>query len=154
MQKARCHPTKGLQRVVSVWFQVLFTRLLGVLFTFPSRYWFTIGHERVFSLGGWCPLLQTGFLRPRPTQDTRWKPSLTSPGRSPAPVSLSRRLRLRSCLRLQVLQPRRGRNHAGLGCFPFARHDLGNHGCFLFLQVLRCFSSPGWPRCAYVFSAG
>ena len=33
----------------------------------------------------------------------------------------------------------------GLGCSRFARHYSGNHYCFLFLQVLRCFSSPGWP---------
>ncbi len=33
----------------------------------------------------------------------------------------------------------------GLGCSPFARHYLGNHCCFLFLRVLRCFSSPGMP---------
>ena len=31
----------------------------------------------------------------------------------------------------------------GLGSFPFARHYSGNHFCFLFLQVLRCFSSLG-----------
>jgi hypothetical protein len=30
----------------------------------------------------------------------------------------------------------------GLGCSPFARRYLGNRGCFLFLRVLRCFSSP------------
>ena len=30
-------------------------------FAFPSRYWFTIGRLRVFSLGGWSPHLQTGF---------------------------------------------------------------------------------------------
>ena len=30
---------------------------------------------------------------------------------------------------------------------------MGNHCCFLFLQVLRCFSSPGWLRDTYVFSA-
>ncbi len=30
----------------------------------------------------------------------------------------------------------------GLGCFPFARRYSGNHYCFLFLWVLRCFSSP------------
>jgi hypothetical protein len=39
-----------------------------VLFTFPSRYWFTIGHVRVFRLGGWSPHVQTGFHVPRPTQ--------------------------------------------------------------------------------------
>ena len=33
----------------------------------------------------------------------------------------------------------------GLGCSLFARHYLGNHYCFLFLRVLRCFSSPGMP---------
>ena len=42
----------------------------------------------------------------------------------------------------------------GLGSFPFARHYLGNHSYFLFLQVLRCFSSPGWPHIAYGFSYG
>jgi hypothetical protein len=54
MQKARRHPTKGLRPLVSVWFQDLFTPLLRVLFTFPSRYWFTIGLLVVFSLSGWC----------------------------------------------------------------------------------------------------
>ena len=44
-----------------------------------------------------------------------------------------------------VLQPRLCRNIAGLGSFPFARHYLGNHYCFLFLRLLRCFSSPGLP---------
>ena len=45
-----------------------------------------------------------------------------------------------------VLQPPRGRNLTGLGCSPFARHYWGNHFCFLFLRVLRCFSSPRLPQ--------
>src|SRR3546814_5546772 len=45
-----------------------FTPLIGVLFTFPSRYWFTIGHVRVFRLGGWSPHVQTGFHVSRPTR--------------------------------------------------------------------------------------
>ena len=40
-----------------------------------------------------------------------------------------------------ILQPRLCRNIIGLGYSPFARHYLGNHYYFLFLQVLRCFSS-------------
>ena len=44
-----------------------------------------------------------------------------------------------------VLQPRGCRNSRGLGFSPFARHYWGNHVCFLFLRVLRCFSSPRWP---------
>src|SRR5665647_1189209 len=41
-----------------------------------------------------------------------------------------------------VLQPQACRNNLGLGSFPFARHYLGNHYCFLLLWLLRCFSSP------------
>ena len=49
-------------------FRYCFTPLAGVLFAFPSRYWFTIGQLRVFSLGGWSPHVQTGFHVPRPTR--------------------------------------------------------------------------------------
>ena len=61
LQKARRHPARGLRLLVGARFQVLFHSPLGVLFTFPSRYWFAIGHRRVFSLGGWSPLLRAGF---------------------------------------------------------------------------------------------
>ena len=69
MQKARRHGTCPLRPLVSVWFQVLFTPVCPVLFTFPSRYLSTIGLSRVFSLAGWCRRIQTGRLLPRPTQD-------------------------------------------------------------------------------------
>ena len=69
------HYTKGtlslhkeLQLLVGIRFQVYFTPLIGVLFTFPSRYLFAIGHVRVFRLGGWSPHVQTGFHVSRPTQ--------------------------------------------------------------------------------------
>ena len=39
-----------------------------------------------------------------------------------------------------------------LGSSPFARRYSGNHCCFLFLGVLRCFSSPGALLTAYAFS--
>ncbi len=39
----------------------------------------------------------------------------------------------------------------GLGSSPFARRYLGNRIFFLFLWVLRCFSSPGVPPYTYVF---
>ena len=41
------------------------------------------------------------------------------------------------------------RNAAGLGCSPFARRYWGNRCYFLFLQVLRCFSSLRSPRCSH-----
>jgi hypothetical protein len=59
----------ALQLIVSTRFQVLFHSPPGVLFTFPSRYWFTIGRQVVFSLGRWSSLLPTGFLVSRGTLD-------------------------------------------------------------------------------------
>ena len=44
LQKARRHTYKVLRPVVGTRFQVLFHSPSGVLFTFPSRYFFTIGH--------------------------------------------------------------------------------------------------------------
>ena len=41
---------------------------LGVLFTFPSRYLFTIGHLDILSLGRWSSQIPTGLLVPRSTQ--------------------------------------------------------------------------------------
>src|SRR5215210_7189490 len=43
-------------------------------------------------------------------------------------------------------------SHAlGLASSAFARHYLRNHGCFLFLWVLRCFTSPRSLHTPYVF---
>ena len=41
-------------------------------------------------------------------------------------------------------QPRRTRS-VGLASSRFARRYSENRFCFLFLRVLRCFTSPGWP---------
>ena len=61
---------KGSHSLQAHGFRYYFTPLSAVLFTFPSRYWYTIGLPGVFSLGGWCRRIQAGFLRSRPTQDT------------------------------------------------------------------------------------
>ena len=44
-------------------------------------------------------------------------------------------------LLLPALQPPLDRDPLGLGCCDFARHYFRNHCCFLFLQVLRWFTS-------------
>ena len=59
---------RRLRLLVGIRFQVSFTPLVGVLFTFPSRYLFAIGHQGVFRLGGWSPHVQTGFHVSRLTQ--------------------------------------------------------------------------------------
>src|SRR5690606_24219516 len=82
---------QGLPLFVCMRFQDLFHSPSGVLFAFPSRYWFTIGRSRVFSLGGWSPHLQTGFHVSRPTSLTLSTTDLISlTGLSPTTVSLSR----------------------------------------------------------------
>ena len=97
-RKSLTHYAKGTQSpltrlllFVCMRFQDLFHSPPGVLFAFPSRYWFTIGRLRVFSLGGWSPHLQTGFHVSRSTShalSTSKKFSYT--GLSPSIATLSR----------------------------------------------------------------
>src|SRR5690349_4908871 len=68
MQKVRHHPLRGSDCLYASGFRFYFTPLTGVLFAFPSRYWFTIGRQRVFSLGGWSPHVRTGLHVSRPTR--------------------------------------------------------------------------------------
>ena len=121
--------------------------------------------SRVFSLGKWSPLLPTGFRVSRGTQDHRGKPTtFSSTGLSPALAALSRDLPL-TCrlvtssehcsIRSRVLQHLRsiGLQATKLrrfGLLPVRSPLLGEY--FLFLGVLRCFSSPGSLVRAYVFS--
>ena len=77
-----------LYLLVNTGFQVLFHSPPGVLFTFPSRYFFTIGHQVVFSLMGWSPLLHTRFHVPRITLDTTSLSLLSLTGLSPSMVCL------------------------------------------------------------------
>ena len=89
-QKARGR-TLVLPLIVDSRFQVLFHSPPGVLFTFPSRYFFSIGQQVVFSLREWSPQIHAGFLVPRVTRDTDKTSSTLSPtGLSPSPVYLPR----------------------------------------------------------------
>jgi hypothetical protein len=122
----------GLPPLVGTRFQVLFHSPPGVLFTFPSRYSFTIGRGLFFSLGGWSPLIQPGRLVPRPT-------------RVPQPLPHGA-LRLQGSHLLRQTVPGRFGSHSvgerapaplgslnpgrlaptGLGSSPFARRYSGN----------------------------
>ena len=72
--------------------------------------------------------------------------SVTPTGLSPAMVALSNTFGFPGMCLSQLLQPRLVRKPTGLGSAPFARHYSGYRLFFLFLRVLRCFSSPGSPR--------
>ena len=72
--------------LVSTRFQVLFHSPPGVLFTFPSQYYYTIGHWVVFRLGGWSPHIPTGFHVSGGTLDTASGLRFSSTGLSPSLV--------------------------------------------------------------------
>ena len=122
-----------------------------MLFTFPSRYWFAIGHQGVFSLGRWFAQIPAVLLLPPYSGTSSRKSGRLSPtGLSPSVALLSRQLRLDAGLVTSRLTPDeapqpRPHKATGLGCSPFARHYSGNRVRFLFLGVLRWFTSPGSP---------
>ena len=58
-------------------------------------------------------------------------------------IKLSRIFHYKLTVHIAVLQPHKCRNIYGLGYSHFARRYWGNHFCFIFLWLLRCFSSPG-----------
>src|SRR5688572_30310020 len=104
IQKVRRHPIKRLRLFVCTRFQDLFHSPPGVLFAFPSRYWFTIGRLRVFSLGGWSPHIQTGFLVSRPTCRILSTTGLISrTGLSPTMAPISRGFHYQSDYHMQAL---------------------------------------------------
>ena len=111
---------------------------------------FAIGHVVVFSLLGWSPFLPSGFLVSR---------------RTPDPASLAQYFTygtftlfdlpfqvVRLYITILLLRSLPQQHYiVGLGFSDFARHYSRNHFCFLFLRVLRCFSSPGSP-CITIYS--
>ena len=87
-----------------------------------------------FTQGSTCPALLRIPRRRASASGTGLSPSaagLSSPLPSPCPRAW----------RGPTTPGRPVRTRPGLGCSPFARHYWGNHCCFLFLEVLRCFSS-------------
>jgi hypothetical protein len=82
--KSTLSSINALQLLVNIEFQVLFHSPPGVLFTFPSRYCFTIGHQVVFSLGRWSSLFPTRFHVSRGTLDSGLSSYLSLTGLLPS----------------------------------------------------------------------
>ena len=72
-------------------------------------------------------------------------PRAPGTGRSPSPAGFSKAVPLHSAAACAVRTPRRTRR--GLGSSGSARRYSRNRCFFLFLRLLRCFSSPGSPPC-------
>ena len=148
-----------LPLIVGIWFQVLFHSPPGVLFTFPSRYWFTIGHERVFCLPRWSSGIPTGFLvsrgtwvlPPRGLALFAYRTFTFSGWPFQDPSTKNEFFYLSTPSRLEsegvpLPQPHNASRldmGSGLGSSHFAHHYSGNRFCLLFLQVLRWFTSLG-----------
>ena len=135
--------------LVSIRFQVLFHSPPGVLFTVPSRYYTLSVTWSYLAFGDGPPFFRQDFSCPDVLRIL---------------LALSR-FRLRGCHPLCLTFPGNSTIHSdtisqslpqahyrlGLGSSDFARHYFRNHCCFLFLRVLRCFSSPGSP-CITIYS--
>ena len=125
-------------------------------FSLPSRGSFhrsltvlySIGHMVVFSLTRWSSLIPTGFLVSRRTLDTPSFLTISPTGLLPSLAVLSNTIRLSFSVDYGVLHPE-CITTSGLGSSDFARHYFRNRFYFLFLRVIRCFSSPGSPRYTY-----
>ena len=132
--------------LVSARFQVLFHSPPGVLFTFPSRYWFAIGHPEYLALRGGPRRFTQGSTNPTLLGYLRLSARLSPTGLSPSlarlPRNASARLRIRRVGGPTTPQCK----HCGLGWSPFARRYSGSRIRFPLLWVLRCFSSPRSPR--------
>ena len=113
-----------------------------MLFTFPSRYWFTIGLTGVFSLTGWSRRIRAELLVFRVTQDTAILNLVSNTGLSPSVVLLSRRFFSLDPYNVAVLLPRSCVATVTVWALPRSLATTGGIIVyFLFLQVLRCFSS-------------
>ena len=103
----------------------------------------------VFSLWGWSPFLPSGFLVSRRTPDSASLAQYFVYGIFTLFDLTFQLIRLYITLLLMRSLPQRNYS-AGLGFSDFARHYFRNHFCFLFLRVLRCFSSPGSPGSPHI----
>ena len=146
MQKARRHFTRKLRPLVGAWFQVLFHSPHRGAFHRSLTVLSAIGLTGVFSLAGWSRRIRAGFLVSRVTQDTTRPRVASHTGLSPSTEPLSRGF----CSRLKyhgvVLLPRMCIATHTVWAGP--RSLATTRGIivyFLFLQVLRCFSSLGLP---------
>ena len=143
LQKVRGRTHAVLPQLVDTGFQVLFHSPPGVLFTFPSQYCalsVTSGYlalrggPRFFPQGFTCPVVLWILLRL-----FRFCLRGFHPLRQVFPVPFC-------CRPMRVVQslPQHA-SHPGLGFSGFARRYSRNRVFFLFLRLLRCFSSPGSP---------
>ena len=130
-----------LLHIVGLWFQIYLTPLTGVLFTFPSRYLFTVGCQLVFSLIQWSGQIHAEFHVHRVTWDTHSGNSILFTRLSRSLADCSKSLNSSYYLHVRVPQPRSNKL-LRFRLFRFRSPLLTESLRFLFLGLLRCFTSP------------
>ena len=145
MQKARRHPAcAGLRPLVSAWFQGLFHFCFSRFFSpFPHGTGTLSVFQEYLALSDGSDSFTQDLTCPALLRIPLSLHTFTNTGLSPSMDPFSKGILIRYTANVVVLQPRFCLNKNGLGFFRFARRYYGNHYCFLFLRVLRCFSSPG-----------
>ena len=116
-----------------------------MLFTFPSRYWYTIGLTGVFSLAGWSRQIHAGFLVPRATQDTETQAHRFAYGALTlcGPPFQDGSARMRMCV-LRSYYPRRAQARGGFGLFPGRSPLLGESLLFSLPAGTKMFQFPAF----------
>ena len=135
-----------LPQLVNTGFQVLFHSPPGVLFTFPSQYYALSVTKEYLALGGGPPEFPQGFSCLVVLWILLAVYCFRVRGFHPLWPDFPDRSTNKSTHLLQSVTPERSRS--GLGSFHFARRYFGNRVFFLFLALLRCFSSGGSRRMA------
>ena len=143
LQKVRGRTYKVLPQLVDTGFQVLFHSPPGVLFTFPSQYYALSVTKEYLALGGGPP----DFLQGSTCLAVLWIPLAdycfhVQGFHSLWPDFPDRSINRSSHITWSITP---GCTHPGLGSSHFARRYFRNRCFFLFLRLLRCFSSPGSP---------
>ena len=143
LQKVRRCTNNVLRQFVNTGFQVLFHSPPGVLFTFPSQYYTLSVTKEYLALRGGPRVFHQGFSCLNVLWILLCLVRFRVRGFHPLwpvfPGPFYYLLRITCAVRTPKC------THLGLGSCHFARRYFGNRFFFLFLRLLRCFSSPGSP---------
>ena len=155
LQKVRSPAYKAVPQLVDTGFQVLFHSPPGVLFTFPSQYYALSVTKEYLALGGGPPDFPQGFS----CLVVLWIPlaGFRFPLRGFHPLWLDLPVHSGNDAPHLLRSITPDCSQPGLGSFHFARRYFGNRCFFLFLRVLRCFSSPGslpYAMCSHMDGQG
>ena len=162
LQKARRHHglLHGSDRLEAHGFRLSFTPLAGVLFTFPSRYWFPIGRWSYLALGGGPPSFPPDFACRAVLTLLFHSHDPPSPtGLSPSPAARSSSLRLpdhhqasgRSPTPITSYNPTTAAPTASYAVLVWAlpRSLAATRGILSFPQGTEMFQFPQFPSCLH-----